>query len=101
MKDELKIEKCERILETFKMFFECESIREVSLKTGMSKSSIQRYLHDPLAIELLGSEIVEMALKQLQKNRENGNYKGGVNFLELYEKTRDDFGRFNGVNKKR
>lgn len=89
-----------RILKTFKVFFECQSIREAALKTGISKSSIHRYLHDQLALELLGSEVVEKARMQLEENTVTGNHRGGVNFLALYEKTRNEIGRFNGIKAK-
>ena len=95
-----RVEKARRILDAFKAFFESDSIREASLKCGISKSAIQRYIYDPLALELLGQEIIDYAHKKLVDNRIAGNHKGGINFMRLYEKTRNELGEFNGCKKK-
>ena len=55
---------------------------ELSELTGISKSSIQRYLNDPYVNELVGNEIALEIRNQLKLNKQNGNRLGGIHFAE-------------------
>lgn len=76
------------------------SIEEISEKTGISKSSVQRYLNDPRIIELFDEEIYNTIQDFLKINRLESQRKGGFRSSKNNIPLRDSDGKFNG-NRKR
>lgn len=82
-----------------------KTIKEISQITGISKSSVQRYLNDVKFIkEIYGINaefIIEEIRRRLVKNYEEGVKLGGNNFAANNESIKDDLGHFQGsINKK-
>jgi DNA-directed RNA polymerase, sigma subunit (sigma70/sigma32) len=73
------------------------SISEISDKTGISKSSVQRYLNHPdivgFTIKLTGKTVKE----QLEQNMLLGRSKGGKNTFSKYDHVKNKDGRFSGL----
>lgn len=95
--EDIKKEKAHKILEVAICFLETHgSIEEVSKETGISTSSVQRYLNDSSIIKLLGSEIydeIQSILKQ--KRQERAEYAGFVS-SEQNDYLKDENGKFIG-----
>lgn len=72
------------------------SIEDVSSRTGISSSSVQRYLNHQKIITLLGQVVYDNVQAQLQINKQNGLSKGGINSTSNYEAVRDSEGHFIG-----
>ena len=68
------------------------SNEELSNKTNISKSSVQRYLNDPLIIELLGQKTYDIIQKKLTKNKDYAPYKGGYISSKITEVSKDKYG---------
>ena len=92
------------ILETMKS---CESIAEISEKTSIPTSTVQRYLNrKDLLIELLGNinttnEVFEQNQIWLKKAYASGHKKGGLVSQERHGYEKGETGRFSGSGIKR
>lgn len=102
-----KILKYERMLETLKFFIESngKDVRTTSEHTPASKTTVQRYLHDPM-LEDIGKELGVPNIKEivkvfLERNTVIGNKKGGDHYAENYESVKDGIGRFTDVHRKK
>jgi len=95
-KEQLK-EKKRKILLVCKTFLEKEgniTNVELSNKTGIPRSSVQRYLNDPLVSEVLGSEVAEKISKLIQRNLGSRSYKGGYVSSKVSVSKKDNSGHF-------
>ena len=81
-----------------------KTIKEISQETGISKSSVQRYLNDKEYIrEIYGLDanfIIEEIHRKLKQNKEEGISKGGTNFANNNISTKDKLGHFTGSKKR-
>ena len=77
-----------------------KTISEIEKETGISSSSIQRYLNDEENIrEIYGIDadfIIEEIQRRLKQNKEKGLSKGGINFAKNNISTKDELGHFTG-----
>ena len=90
MKEQLEREK--KVLEYF-IEHPTAYIREIAEKTGIPKSSVQRYLQKYAKFRLENGLTIE---EQLQKNQDQGRKKGGITYYQNNEPTREENGRFTG-----
>lgn len=75
------------------------TLEELSKKPefkGLSSSSIQRYLKDPLIIELFDQATYEKIQKELLESKMDGHRKGGLHYFENNKPVKDEFGQFQG-----
>lgn len=97
-----KLEKVKKVVEIF--LKDKKTIREISEETGISKSSIQRYLNDEEFINLIygqkASFIREEIIRRLEENYKEGTKLGGINFAKNNETLKDELGHFTGSRKK-
>lgn len=94
-------EKIDNIKMSVSLFLENDIyINEVAQIIGVSRSSVQRYLNDPLVEIIYGKKIVNKIKEKLKNNYNKGKQKGGINYSKnnQYVKRRD--GKFNGSIKK-
>lgn len=95
--EEMKV----KILFLSKLFLESNySDIELSNITGISSSSVGRYLTSDLAKEVLGSDIYNEISKKRQENLYNAKIKGGQNFIKQNVPFKDNEGKFIGSYKK-
>lgn len=86
-----------KILQVVKDFYvNGGSIEDVSKRTGISSSSVQRYLNHKNIVTLLGQEVYDNVQEKLLLNKQNGLSKGGTNSTHKYIGVRDDKGQFIG-----
>ena len=95
----LKIE--DKIKIVVKAFLSGEkTINEIEKETGISSSSIQRYLNKEEKLkEIYGSDadfIIEEIKRKLEENKKEGLSRGGTNFAKNNNPTKDDLGHFTG-----
>ena len=80
------------------------TIEEVSKITGISSSSVQRYLNNVDYIcECFPSnakEIISKIKDKLDKNKIEGLSRGGINYSKNNECTKDELGHFTGSKRK-
>lgn len=97
-----EIEINEKILKVTEEFINTGySIEEVSLNTGISKSSVQRYLNDEKRIvDLLGRDSYETIQQMLKTNKQEALSKGGYISTKNNRPIRDENGKFAGNVKK-
>ena len=105
LSEEQQIEKLEKIKEVVSLFLSEDNltIRDVSETTGISHSSVQRYLHDPLINEIFGADakkIIGQIEKKLSENYENGIRLGGETFVNNNVSLKDEYGHFIGSKKR-
>lgn len=62
----------------------------------ISKSSIQRYLNDPIIIDLFDEETFNKIQSLLKENSLSGRKKGGMHSFEKNEAQKDELGKFIG-----
>ena len=90
-------EKAKRILLAAKTFMENDfSLAEVEKATGISSSSVQRYLHDEELIALVGLPNYEIIQQKLLVIKKDALSKGGKNSAINNDFTKDELGRFTG-----
>lgn len=86
------------------------SIKEISEKTGISTSTIQRYLNNEelikevLKITKISESYEELSLRikeWLKKSKKEGHKRGGANSQSLHSFSKDDEGKFLGTGKNR
>lgn len=95
--EEMKV----KILFLSKLFLESNySDIELSNITGISSSSVGRYLTSDLAKEVLGSDIYNEISKKRQENLYNAKIKGGQNFIKQNVPFKDKEGKFIGSYKR-
>ncbi len=75
------------------------TIKQVAEETGISMSSIQRYLNDPLISDIFTPEILSKLQSKMIKNQADGRKKGGINSFLNNVPLKDKSGKFIG-NKK-
>ena len=77
-----------------------KTIVEIEKETGISSSSVQRYLKEYDYIkEIYGTNaefIIEEIQRKLQENKKEGLSKGGTNFAKNNISTKDEKGHFTG-----
>lgn len=84
-----------------KTFFEhpnCTN-KELAELTGISASSVQRYLNDPLIKDLFSPETFDQIREILDDNILNARKKGGINCFKNNEVKKNDRGQFMGLEK--
>ncbi len=88
--------KLSRICVVVKMFLENYdySIKDISDKTGISRSSVQRYLNDPIVINEFGDDVYNYIKSKLKSQRLMGNRNGGINTTINKVYVRDENGKF-------
>lgn len=91
-----------KILKVTSVFLETgASIEEVSERTGITKSSVQRYLNDSdRIIELLGEEVNIEIQKMLKINKHFAVQSGGLKYAKNNISLKDEKGCFIGSMKK-
>ncbi len=81
-----------------------KTIYDVERETKIPHSSVQRYLHAYNYIKKLFPDdyVLRIAIieSRLDKNKVEGNRKGGVNFAINNEATKDENGQFTGSKKR-
>lgn len=97
----------EKLSDILKALPNSKNINEVSKKTNIPTSTIQRYLNrKDLILELtnydikLTTEILEKIHEWLKKAKKEGNQKGGVTSQTMYHYSKDKYGKFNGNKRK-
>lgn len=85
----------------------CKNLQEISERTGIPTSTIQRYLQrDDLLLELFeyNTSICMVFRFQidlwLQNAKETGNQLGGIVTQKKYSYQKMKFGKFNGISRK-
>lgn len=95
--EEMKI----KILLLSKLFLESNySDIELSNITGISSTSVGRYLTCPLALEVLGYETYNAIAQKRKQNLYNAKIKGGKNFAMNNIALKGEDGRFSGCKKR-
>jgi len=89
-----------KILAVHKAFYSSNTILEVSKKTGIPTSSVQRYLTCERAESLLGKDAVLEAKRRLSEIKKEGNQKGGINYSIFNVSTKNSAGQFTGSKKR-
>ena len=100
-----QIEKLENVKMVVSLFLSNDnlSIKDISKKTGISRSSVQRYLHDPLIQEIFGEEaqiIIVQIENKLRDNYSDGVKLGGQTFASRNVSLKDENGHFIGSKKR-
>lgn len=97
-KSEKLEEKNKKILKVIKVFLENEdySIIEISKETGISKSSVQRYLMFSEVERVTTTQIASYITKKIKENKRNGAVLGGVNSKKNNIFIKDQSGKFMG-----
>lgn len=75
------------------------SNKELSELTGISSSSIQRYLNDPIIKKLFDEEMFNNIQNLLKQKTIEGRRKGGINYFKNNEPIKDEHGNFIGSKK--
>jgi len=73
------------------------TIMEISTATGVSKSSVQRYLNHPDVVGLMVEKTGRIIADQLKYNKGVGNSKGGRTTFVRYDAIKDENGKFIGL----
>lgn len=91
-----EIQKEKKILLVAKEFLnENMTIKDVASKTGISKSSVQRYLNEKeFLISALGINDYNKIKRLLELNKQEGLSRGGINSQLNYEQVRDENGKY-------
>lgn len=76
------------------------SMKEIAAKTGLTPSSVQRYLNDKRIIELLGQEVYDEIQNNLKILKQEAVKKGGIIFAKNNISIKDEQGKFNGSQKR-
>ena len=98
-------EKCLKVTECVELFIGMPEITEkkISKITGISQSSVDRYLHDNNIIkDIYGEKSLEIINKienKFKNNKITGTIKGGVNSQAVSPYIKDETGKFQGSNK--
>lgn len=101
-----KLEMINKLSNILKEIEKCENIKEVSDKTSISTSTIQRYLNDDkLILEVVGSQDVANEKRNyisnwLENAKINGVKRGGTTTQERYGFEKDKAGKFQGSRKR-
>lgn len=90
-----KEEKIKLVVETYISDLNI-TIAEVAKKTNISASSVQRYLNDPLIIEMFDSDSIGKLEAKKIKNKVEGNRKGGINSFLKNVPLKNESGQFIG-----
>ena len=106
---EQEIKMLKNLSDILKLLPTTKSIKEISEKTGIPTSTIQRYLNSKeLIIKLLEQEkienygkIFETIQTWLHQAKVEGNKKGGLISQEKHSYSKNETGQFNGNNKSR
>ena len=93
-----KLQKVKLVVETF--LSSDKTIYQIAIETGISKSSVQRYLNDYDSIRIIygGNAVLIMQeiSRKLQENYNNGVKLGGNNYALNNDCLKDDLGHFIG-----
>ena len=105
LSDKQQLEKDDKIKKVLIAFLSSKkTIEEISEGTGISKSSVQRYLTDEDAIRFIYTKdadfIIEEIKRKLEENKKEGLSKGGINFAKNNISTKDENGHFTGSKKR-
>jgi len=96
--EKIILEKVKKVVDAFSKT--SGSIEEISRMTGISTSSVQRYLNSERVIELFGPEVADGIKRKLEENLHNAKIKGGQNFALNNVAEKDEFGKFSGSKKR-
>ncbi len=95
--EEMKV----KILLLSKLFLESNySDIELSNITGISSSSVGRYLTSPLAMEVLGHDVFNVIAQKRRENLYNAKIKGGQIFAKQNISLKEEDGKFIGSKKR-
>lgn len=110
--NEQRIERLKKLSNILKVMPECSSIGEISEKTKIPTSTIQRYLNNKkLFVELFleeekidsnfenGISVYEQVQSFLKDSKKAGLSKGGIKSQQLYGYSKDEDGKFQGKGK--
>lgn len=87
-----------RVKKELDVMVECSSIKEISEKTNIPRSTVQRDLNNKdLIVSLSNEEVYEKIQEWLKKSKELGLSKGGTTSQNKYTYERDELGHFKGV----
>ncbi len=75
------------------------TIIDISNATGISKSSVQRYLNDPIYMNILIPKTGKTVAEQLKLNKIVGNQKGGRTTFLTHSVQQDAAGKFIGTSR--
>lgn len=97
-KEEKKEERNKKILEVIKIFLENDdyTIIDISKKTGISKSSVQRYLSEDTVKKITTPQVASYIKNRLKKQKQEAAVKGGVNSKKNNVFVKDQNGKFMG-----
>ncbi len=70
---------------------------EISAATGVSKSSVQRYLSEPSVGNITIPEVNRTIAEQIALNTQKGRQKGGRKTFQTHRAEKDELGRFVGT----
>jgi len=88
----------ERIRKEISLINECNSISELSNKTGIPTSTIQRDLNDyNRVVEIFGKDVFDEIQNWLKTSKKIGLSNGGKKSQQLYNYEKDELGHFKGV----
>lgn len=111
LSEEQRIEKLRKLSLILRVFPNCKSIGEISEKTNILTSTIQRYLNDKkMFVEFFVQDIKVSQLEEIEKTYEEvqeflkkskgeGLSKGGKKSQELHGYKKDKYGKFKGNRK--
>lgn len=92
-----RIEIDQKILKCVEIFLTSgETMEELSTKTKIPSSSVQRYLNSKRIIELIGQDAYDEVQKKLKENTLEARSKGGTISTIKNTSVRDDDGKFIG-----
>lgn len=104
-----KLKMIENLIKVLRELPTSNSIKEISEKTNIPTSNIQRYLNDEKLIEEALNEMKEGNYKEwllvirkwLENSKKSGNRRGGRNSQTLHSFLKDEDGKFLGSGKNR
>ena len=97
-KDAMKLRKIVKAVAAFIATDYKATILDLVTITGLSKSSIQRYLNEEKIIsELFNTEIANKVKQGLENNKVNARIKGGLNSYRNNGAVKDVYGKFIGT----
>ena len=97
-----EIERLNKVKDIISKLRDCISIKEISIKTNIPTSTIQRYLNNTKLLKESGlhDEDINNINTWLRNAKRIGLSKGGKNSQEKYTYDRDNFGHYNGMKRK-
>lgn len=101
-----RIERLQKMSSVLKSMKDCSNIKEIEEKTGVPRSTIQRYLNRPDYYEDLVTDgyvkrenienLMDYTKEWLNKSKHEGLKRGGTISQEKYGFSKGEDGKFNG-----